>query len=481
MSDIRKALLHSIANSYSLKLLGILSTIVIAHLMTPGEIGTFAIASSLIMWLSQIKLMGANLYIVREKEINHQKIRAALGVSVILSWSIGLALVAAAGPLGNFFKHPGEANLIRILAIPFLFNSHTSVYQAVLTRNLKFNVLFKSNLISSIISFAVTVLLIFLNFSFYALALGYVARELIFYIGIHISTKRGTPVLPGFSGISAIMKLGVYSSTSSLMRQAQFNFPDLLIGKFGTTAQVGIFSRGLGFVQFINDSVTSGTTPLSLPYLSKNNQSASTLEASYIKASVHSNGLLWPVLAVVAVFSKQAIVVLFGSQWAAAAPLATIIAGSAIIRTTHLYANQYLVASSKEHYLIIKDLITFVVYLLSALLYFKYSLIGLAFSYLIIGIQSFIITPIILKVVGQFSIQRFLLASVPSFLMTISCFLAALVLRFISEKFNFGDLLSVLSVALIMPFIWLATATMVSHPISNEIKSLVQNGLSRFR
>ncbi|WP_097461231.1 oligosaccharide flippase family protein [Mangrovitalea sediminis] len=481
MSEIRKALLHSILNSYSLKVLAIASSVIVARLLTPSEVGTYAIASSLIVWLSEIKLMGANLYIIREKNIDTNKIRSSLGVSIILSWLIGFILFFSSTIIADFFANRDVGNIIKILAATFILSPYTSVYQALLTRKLKFNILLRINIASSIISITITILLILYGFSFYSLALGFLSREIIYFFGIRFNTHKGTPVIPNFHNSSKIIKLGLYSSTSGLLRKAQFTFPDLLIGRFGTTAQVGIFSKGLGFVEFVNEAVSSGTTPISLPYLSKNNQSPAAMELAYRKASVFSTALIWPVLAVVSVFAKPAIIVLFGNQWIEAAPLAAIIAISVIIKEAHLYSNQYIVASSKEHFLIIKDALIFLAFIISLVLYFRYSLIGLAYSYLLTSLFSLMITTLILKMATNFSAKIFIKSIIPSLNLTIICLIFSEILKRAIDHFSLNPYLTISIVALIMPIFWLSAATLTRHAISHEIKDIINKIMSKFK
>ena len=93
MSQIKKALLFSSLNQYLLKLLALVSTMVFARLLTPHELGIYAIASSVLIIVSELKTLGVAKYLIREKDLSPEKVKAALGLSILISWSLGISLL----------------------------------------------------------------------------------------------------------------------------------------------------------------------------------------------------------------------------------------------------------------------------------------------------------------------------------------------------------------------------------------------------
>lgn len=76
MSKVRRALLFSFLTRYGGMLIGLASTMIVARLLTPDQIGTFAIASAIVMVISEFRLLGAGMYLVRESEMTEEKVRA---------------------------------------------------------------------------------------------------------------------------------------------------------------------------------------------------------------------------------------------------------------------------------------------------------------------------------------------------------------------------------------------------------------------
>ena len=88
MKSVRLALLSSLAGNYISVALQLLSTVIIARLLTPTEIGIYAVAAVLAQLAAQFRDFGMAEYLIQEKDLTNEKIRAAFGVNIIISWTM---------------------------------------------------------------------------------------------------------------------------------------------------------------------------------------------------------------------------------------------------------------------------------------------------------------------------------------------------------------------------------------------------------
>ncbi len=68
-----------------IQIVSLFSVAILARLLTPSEVGVFAVASSLTFLASELRALGVGQYLVREEEINQQKIRSATGLMICIS------------------------------------------------------------------------------------------------------------------------------------------------------------------------------------------------------------------------------------------------------------------------------------------------------------------------------------------------------------------------------------------------------------
>lgn len=120
MGSIRTAIIFSTLTRFSMRFIGMASTIAIARLLTPEEIGIYAIASALVMLLMEIRLLGAGNFLVREPEVDEDCVRSALGLTVLICGTLGVAILAASIPVADFYGISDLAPVFAILSISFL-------------------------------------------------------------------------------------------------------------------------------------------------------------------------------------------------------------------------------------------------------------------------------------------------------------------------------------------------------------------------
>ena len=97
----RKALALSFLDRYSGLVIHTASSMVIARLLTPSEIGIYSVTMVLLGFIATFRDLGAGQYLVQNKELSEEKMRA--------TWSVQLALGTFPGPArsGGSSSHRG--------------------------------------------------------------------------------------------------------------------------------------------------------------------------------------------------------------------------------------------------------------------------------------------------------------------------------------------------------------------------------------
>jgi O-antigen/teichoic acid export membrane protein len=463
-----------------MRVIGLLSSMIIARLLTPEEIGTFAIASAIVMIMSEFRLLGAGAYLVREQELTDEKIRSALGLTVLISWGLGLLIWFTSPLVAIFYELPPIKVIFRILSVSFFLAPFISIPSALLTRSFKFKQLFVVKLWTTISNVFVTVSLILLGYSYYALAWGYTLSVVVELLAVSYYRTRGEPLLPTFRGLREIAGFGIYTSLANFFRRGVITAPDIIIGKVGTTAQVGLFSRGLGFIEFVSQTLLMGVNPVVLPYLSDVKRTGGNVNEAYTKASVLLGGILWPVLAVASVVSFPAILLFFGNQWVSAAPYASFLAFWAIFRTMHWFSPSLFIARGLEKVLVVKEGVTFFAHFGVVALAFPCGLTAVAIGFVFAGLLDCVLTTWLLSKYIGVNVTAFLKSWARNAAIAAICGLISYAIYHWVLQLQWGELLGLGLVSLILPFVWLGLIFVFQHPLRNEVRSLSKIFRRRF-
>ena len=82
----RNSLFFSFLDRYASLVITIISSMVIARLLTPAEIGVFSVTIVLVSFVTTVRDMGAGQYMVQEKELTTERIRSVWAVQLGLGW-----------------------------------------------------------------------------------------------------------------------------------------------------------------------------------------------------------------------------------------------------------------------------------------------------------------------------------------------------------------------------------------------------------
>ena len=139
MSQVRQAIFFSLVNSYSLQAVSFVTVAVLARLLTPKEIGLFAVATSIAFLASSIRSLGVSEYLIREKEITAEQVKSVVGVVLVMSWGLGAVLLAASPWIAEFYGEQDLTLVLCIITIPFFLAPFTAVPFALMAREMNFS------------------------------------------------------------------------------------------------------------------------------------------------------------------------------------------------------------------------------------------------------------------------------------------------------------------------------------------------------
>ena len=347
MTTIRRSLALSAIDSYLNLLLQIASTVIISRILTPEETGIFAVAAVFAALASNFRDFGVGEYLIQEKELTDDKIRAALTLNIAMSWGMGLLLFAGSDLAATFYRSEGVGHVMRIQAISFVLIPFGAVTMAYFRRELNFKPIFIVGLIANIGSFIVSVACALHGLGYMSLAWSSLAGvALTVCVSVYLRPK-GFPRWPGLRGIGEVFHFGKFAGSVYLLGQLGKGAPEMIIGRAQNVASVAIFSRAAGLVELFNRLVLRAVMPVCMPFFAKSNREDGNLVKGYLTSVSYLTAIGWPFVAFLGIVAYAAIRLVYGIQWISAAPLAKIACAAAAIDLVHYLAREALLAIGK--------------------------------------------------------------------------------------------------------------------------------------
>lgn len=340
MTAVRRSLAYTALDSYLGIVLQIASTVIIARILTPQQTGVFAVAAVFAALASTFRDFGVAEYLIQEKNLDDDAIRAALTVNIAVSWTMALALFALSPLAADFYREQGVGRVMRVQAVNFLLIPFGAVTMAWFRREMNFKPVFVSGLLANSVSFAVSVSLALAGFGYMSLAwssLAGVATTVAVSVWMR---PPGFPRWPGTRGVRRVFDFGKFASGIYIFGQLGKGAPEMIIGRARDMAAVGLFSRAYGLVEIFNRLVLRAIMPVCLPYFARSVRDTGSPLPGLLRAMSFLTAVGWPFLIFMGVGAHAVIRLMYGPQWMDAVPLAKLLCAAAALELVYYPAKE---------------------------------------------------------------------------------------------------------------------------------------------
>jgi O-antigen/teichoic acid export membrane protein len=322
----RKSLVFSFLDRYSGLVITVVSSMAIARLLTPSEIGVYSVTMVLMMFASTVRDLGAGQYLVQEKELTVERIRAVWAVQLGLGLGLALLVVLASFPVALFYNEPRMRDIMLVVALNYAINPFGSLTHAWLMREMRFESTAVIRFAGGLSGALASTWLAWKNFGPISLALGLLVSTVVGAVfAIHFRPKF-FPWIPGVSEIRRVLQFGGQLTASSIVGVLSSGSPELLIGKLQNLTAAGLYSRSSGLVMMFHRLIVDAVSAVCLPWFASLSREKSDLVAPYVKATAYVTALGWSFCIVVICLAHPIIRALYGTQWDQSVDLARLLA-----------------------------------------------------------------------------------------------------------------------------------------------------------
>ena len=344
MSTVRKSLWFSVVDSYLGLVLQLVSTMIIARVLTPKEVGIYAVAAVFSGLASMFRDFGVAEYMIQEKELTPRKIAAALTLNIVVSWAMALAMFFGAPLAASFYGDPGIREVMQLQAIGFLIVPFGAVTMAYFRRELNFQPVLVCNTLGNVTAFAVAVSLALMGYGYMSLAWSSLAAIAVTVGASVLYRPASFPRWPGLQGVAEVFHFSKFVSAMYLFGQVGKGAPEMIIGRSEGVVAVAMFSRANGLVEMFNRLAMRPVMLVCMPYFARSDREQGHIADAYLKSVSYLTAVGWTFLAFMGIAALSAIRIVYGPQWDAAAPLATILCAACALELLHVMSREALLA-----------------------------------------------------------------------------------------------------------------------------------------
>lgn len=348
MKSIRNALRLSFIERYFLIFLALLSSILLARLLTPTEIGIYSVTAALVGIAQVIREFGVGTYLIQESDLSQAKLDTALGISCISGSLIFVGVFASASLIGSFYGDIRVDESLRVIALNFLILPICSIAMTMLRRAMRFDQLLVANLLGGVAGFVVTISLALIDHGPESLAWGSVTCNLV-TAGISWKALENTdrPKRLRLSEWRTLVTYGKQTTLAGVVVSASMDINDLVLGKVLGFSPVAILSRAMGLMNLFQRDLMGAARNVAFPAFAQAFREGKPLEPMFVSSFAMVTGMGWPFYGFLALYPLESLRLLAGPQWDAAQPIVVIFSAAGAIVTTVTFVQVFILSMGR--------------------------------------------------------------------------------------------------------------------------------------
>ncbi|MCH8168832.1 MAG: oligosaccharide flippase family protein [Proteobacteria bacterium] len=303
------------------RLIQFVTSVVLARLLTPAEIGVFVVALAVIMTLGALRDFGIPRYLLKEREITEAKLATVFGVSLLFGWSLAAALYLGRHAAARFYGAPELAEILAVLAVTFLLLPIGQPALGMLRREQRHGQLAVNTLGAALGGGATSITFAVLGFGPISMAYGaLVAAVLTSAHALHAEPAH-LRLRPSLSEWRGVLGFGAVATAGAIVAQLGANAPALLVGRPMGFAETGLLQRASSVSSIILAIILNSSSWVTGAAMGARYRADEDISMLALRTTDYLAVIGWPALVVLALKAEAVIYLLYGAAWLPATPL----------------------------------------------------------------------------------------------------------------------------------------------------------------
>ena len=376
----------------------LLQVAILTRYLDKSDFGIVAIAT-LFLGFTQLFLdMGISAGILHKQDTTSKQYSTLFWLNIITGTFLTLSICCISPIIADFYSEPKLIPIISILSFNIFFSALGSQHRTVQQKKLRFKYLSIIEIISSILTLILAVILVNLDFGIYSLiysSLFHSASSNITYLIIGLYKDRNISFHFKFSESFPFLKIGVYTIGSQILDYFSRELDLIIISSTLSKESLGIYSLCKKIVLAIFSSINPIITKVLTPILATMQNELVKIRNAYYNI-VESLALInYPIYILIAIFSFGILNYIYGNQYVEGNNVLAILALTYGLNTTGNPVGSLQIATGRTDSGFYWTIVRIIVNTIGIYIGAQYGINGLALGMLI---TTILINPIFWKI-----------------------------------------------------------------------------------
>ena len=455
------------------KLIGPITSMVLARVLTPEAFGVVTTLTMIIAFVEIFTDAGFQRYIIQHEfeneEDKEKSINVAFWSNLVMSFLLWGLIAVFSEPLAALVGNPGLGIVLIVACVSIPLEAFSSIQMAVFRRSLDFKSLFYRRLVAVVVPLFITIPLAFCFRSYWALVFGTIAVNLSNAIILTLQSPWRPRVYYSFVRLKNMLSFSVWSMFDAILIWATSYIEIFFIGCMLSAYYLGIYKTSMTTVTQFTSVITSVILPVIMPALSRTQHDYAAMRQMLLKIQKYLGMFLLPIGFGIFMFSQLITDVLLGSQWQEAVPFIGIWGLMEVITVVfQRICSNIFPAIGRPRISVIVQLLHLIVLIPAVYIAIGYGFSVLFYTRAFVRLEGVIISMIFAYITIKLSVKSMVCNLIPEFFACIIMCLVAALLLGISHNMAFSILWIILSTCVYVGILYIFPRERV---MINDLKS----------
>jgi lipopolysaccharide exporter len=322
--SVVRGVLLSVGMRWTDRLIGFVSTLILARLLLPEDFGIVAMASIIVGLIATLLDLGVGSALIQNKHAAREEYDTAWTLRLMQAASVALFIWLLAPFAAEYFRDPRVYDVIRVMALTMLIGGFENIGIVAFQKNMEFGRDFQFFFFRRIPAFIVTLALAFWMHSYWAMVLGtVVGRTVTVGASYWFHDYR-----PRFSCVrlKQIWSFSQWVLVRNLGGYAQAELDKFLVGRRTDAATMGSYALADEIAAMPGNELLAPVGRVLFPAFVSVADDPEKLRAMFCKAFGVQTLLAMPAAVGLVMVAGDAVPVLLGERWLSVIPLVQTLA-----------------------------------------------------------------------------------------------------------------------------------------------------------
>lgn len=361
-ANVRAGLIWSAVQSWGGRLAVLGLFMVVARMLSPEDIGLFAMVSAMMYLLAMLTDQGLVEAVVQRAEVTQEQLNTVFFFNMGLAMLMLTGVWIAAPWLAAWFKAPQGADLLRVLALTLPLSAASLGQSAMRKRGFEYRWLAFVNLAATLVGCVLALALILAGAGVWGLVAQWVIGTSLLTAMFWTRPAWRLSRRTDFAGTVPLFKYGLNRISAAILDFLNTRYIEFFLVATLGPAVLAIYTVGVRIQQALMQALGSTAYELAHNGFSRLANDRPALLGAYYKSLTATTALMVPMFCLIAAVAAPLTSVLFGARWLASVDVTRVVCVLGAIQLLQLYNGTLLNAIGRPslnlHFTIAKLVLT---------------------------------------------------------------------------------------------------------------------------